>query len=152
MYDGSTGLPTGEVNDAHAVGIYSVCFTPDGTKFVTASADKSVKLWDTTSLACEQTFVMSTDPQVGDMQVSVLWARGFLISLSLNGSINLFDVSSPSPIRTIEAHQGAITAMDYDAASKTVFTGSFDGVVCAYNIEDCSCLVSLWRIFGIWFS
>ena len=44
LYDGQTGHSTGEIPDAHAGSIYSVAFSPDGTKFATASADKTVKV------------------------------------------------------------------------------------------------------------
>jgi WD40 repeat protein len=51
VYDGATGQSVGEVVDAHAGSIYSVAFAPDGARFATASADKTVKvceLWATT--------------------------------------------------------------------------------------------------------
>lgn len=44
VYDGATGQSVGEVPDAHAGSIYSVAFSPDGTRFATASADKTIKV------------------------------------------------------------------------------------------------------------
>lgn len=44
VYDGATGESVGEVVDAHAGSIYSVAFAPDGKRFATASADKTVKV------------------------------------------------------------------------------------------------------------
>ena len=135
LYDGTTGEPDGEICDAHAGSIYSVCFSPDSQKFITASADKTVKLWDATTLALEQTFSFSSDPQMGDMQVSVLWMAKYLLSVSLNGNINILDTENPNiPKRIIYAHQVAITAMCLDAHN-TLFTGSFDGVVCSHQLD-----------------
>jgi WD repeat-containing protein 1 (actin-interacting protein 1) len=135
LYDGTTGLPNGAIVDGHAGSIYSVCFSPDSTKFITASADKTVKLWNAATLALEQTFSFTADPQLGDMQVSVLWMQNYILSVSLNGNINVLDLDNPSkPKKVIYAHQVAITGMCLDA-HKTLYTGSFDGVVCAHNLN-----------------
>lgn len=90
LYDGTTGVPSGEIVDAHAGSIYSVSFSPDSSQFITSSADKTVKLWDRASLVCLQTFTFSEDPQIADMQVSVIWTPRAMVSLSLNGSYKTF--------------------------------------------------------------
>ena len=36
----------GEKTDAHSHTIQSVVFSPDGTKIVSGSADKTIKVWD----------------------------------------------------------------------------------------------------------
>ena len=43
--------------------------SPDSSHFITASADKTVKLWNAETLVCEQTLSMSSDPQINDAQV-----------------------------------------------------------------------------------
>lgn len=136
FYEGATGAPDGQIVNAHGASVYSASFSPDSAKLLTASGDKTVKLWDVASLACEQTFTFSADPQLGDMQVSTLWATGdFKLSVSLNGNINILNTADPTaPAATIEAHQVSITAMHYHAASDTLFTGSFDGVLMATGL------------------
>ena len=135
FYDGTTGLPNGSVIDAHAGSIYSASFSTDSTKLITASADKTVKLWNVATLALEKTFSFSADPQLGDMQVSVLWMPKHVLSVSLNGNVNILDLDNPStPKKVIYAHQVSITAMCLDA-HKTLYTGSFDGVVCSHHLD-----------------
>lgn len=130
LYDGATGQPAGEINNAHDGGIYSASFSPDGNFFATASADKTIKVWNAGTLALEQTFVTGPDPQLGDMQVSVLWHKENILSVSLNGNINIFNRSNTAaPERVVFAHQVAITSMVYDSASQSLFSGSYDGVV-----------------------
>lgn len=45
LYDGKTFEVKKELENAHNGGIYSVCWSPDGSKFLTASADKTCKIW-----------------------------------------------------------------------------------------------------------
>ena len=135
LYDGKTGEPTTDIVNAHAGGIYSVAWSPDSKQFITASADKTVKLWNAETLACEETFTISEDPQVGDMQVAVLWNSSFMVSVSLNGNVNILNRASPgAPERALQSQQVAITCMRINPASKTLYTGSFDGVICARNL------------------
>ena len=138
MYDGKTGEPTRDVVNAHGGSIYSAAFTADSSKLLTSSADKTVKLWDVESLTCEQTFEpldsVEGPAQVGDMQVAALVAGPHLISLALNGNVNILDPSVSTPVRTIQGHQVAITALTLDREQGVVYTGSFDGVVCATDV------------------
>jgi len=39
-----------EKTNAHSDRIFSVAFSPDGTKIVSASADKTIKVWDSGAL------------------------------------------------------------------------------------------------------
>lgn len=61
IYDGVSGSPTSEISNAHEGGIYSVSFSPDGGKFVTVSADKTVKIWAIDSTTPLQTISMAAD-------------------------------------------------------------------------------------------
>jgi WD repeat-containing protein 1 (actin-interacting protein 1) len=140
FYDGKTGQEEGSIPDAHTGSIYCVAFSPDSTKIVTTSADKTVKYWDVASLTCEQTFTPGdpADLQVGDMQLGVVYEQApgsLFITLSLNGNLNYFDPStgSATPVRVVQGHQVAITALTADRENGIVYTGSFDGVVCATN-------------------
>ena len=52
--------------------------------------------------------------------------------LTLNG--NILNRSSPdAPERFIQAHQVSITALHFDRTTSTLYTGSFDGVICTYD-------------------
>ena len=136
FYDGNTGNPTAEIVDAHTGGVYSVAFSPDGTQIITASADKTVKQWNVASLACEATYTFSADPQLGDMQVSVLWTPTAMLSLSLNGNINMLNQANPAaPTSIISGHQASISSMYLDKSDGTLYTGSADGVMITRSLS-----------------
>ena len=69
------------------------------------------------------------------MQVGVVWMASGIVSLSLNGNINVFNPTVPRPIKVIAGHQVAITAFHVDQAQGKLYSGSFDGVVSARSIE-----------------
>lgn len=141
LYDGATGEPAGEILNGHDGGIYSVSFAPDNVHFVTASADKTLKVWNADTLTAVHTIRISADPQIADAQVSVLWNKDdTILSVSLNGNINVIapgtSTSSTGPSSVLFAHQVSITTMTYHAASNSLFTGSNDGVVVSRPLAD----------------
>ena len=140
LYDGKTGEPLstlGEASGAHAGSIYSLAWSPDSSSIATASADKTVRLYDAASGACTMTWKFSDAPGVGDMQVAVAFCGEQVVSVSLNGNINMLDIGSERPRAVYQAHQGAITAMTPCPVSMPggpkILTGSFTGVVCAWD-------------------
>jgi len=132
FYDGKTGEPTTDISvGTHAGTISSVSWSPDGTRILTSSADKTCKIWNVEELVCEHTFSFGVSPQVGDMQVAALWTATHMVSLSLNGNLNILDTASPSTPAVLQAHQVAVNTVYVDPATNTCYTGSCDGVVCA---------------------
>jgi WD40 repeat protein len=49
---GKLGLLSEKIN-AHSEAVMSVAFSPDGTKIVSGSADKTIKVWDSGSLRAQ---------------------------------------------------------------------------------------------------
>ena len=72
LLDSTTGDVIRSKEDAHGATIYSGCWFPDGTKFATCSADKTVKVWCTEDLALISTFSVSEKPTKNDFQVGVV--------------------------------------------------------------------------------
>lgn len=140
LYDGVTGQPLSTLGDqaaAHAGSIYALAWSPDSATLVTASADKTCKLWDVETGACKHTWKFGA--AVGDMQVALVFCGDQAVSVSLNGNLNLLNVGSEGPTTVYQAHQGAITAMATSpvpvpgVASQRLITGSFTGVLCAWD-------------------
>ncbi|KAJ1561533.1 hypothetical protein HK096_004353 [Nowakowskiella sp. JEL0078] len=128
VYDGKTGERKTEltkVENSHQGGVFSVSWSPDGTKLLSSSADNTVKLWD-----------VAAEKVIKFQQVGTLWSGSHLLSLSLNGDINYFSPNTSTPIRTVRGHQKAITALTSDIATKTLYTGSYDGRVYSWGLGE----------------
>ena len=58
---------------AHAGGIYGVSWSPDGKQLLSASGDKTCKVWDVETRKVVRTFDMGKE--VADQQLACLWNR-----------------------------------------------------------------------------
>lgn len=135
IYDGATADLVGEVGSpAHKGGVYGVAWKPDGKQLLTASGDKTCKLWDVETRNVVSEFVMGT--QVEDQQVSCLWQGQYLLTVSLSGFITYLDVNDPSkPIRVIKGHNKPITVLALSPDRSTIYTGSHDGFITVWDAK-----------------
>ena len=121
----------------HKGGVYGCSWTADGASVFTCSADKTCKLWDAAAGTCTATFNVSASPTVDDMQVACLVApsTGTLVSVSLSGSINIFDAGKfDAPARVISGHNATITCLALDAAAGQLVTGDASGAVRCWRV------------------
>ncbi|KAI1502854.1 WD repeat domain-containing protein [Biscogniauxia marginata] len=144
LYDGKTGEPTKSIGDGeHTGSIFAVSWSSDSKRFVTASADQTVKLWDVEAGTVTKTWKIGGDSSasVQDQQVGVVWPHGrtdgLIISLSLGGDINYLSEGSSTPIKVVQGHNKSITALaaGSDGKGQTLWTGSFDGRVCSWDVS-----------------
>lgn len=133
LYDGNTSDLIGEIGSpAHKGGVYGVAWKPDGTQLLTASGDKTCRLWDVETKQLIVEFPMGNT--VDDQQVSCLWQGEHLLSVSLSGFINYLDPSNPTkPLRIIKGHNKPITAMALSDDHSIIYTASHDGAVTNWN-------------------
>ena len=149
LFDGATGEETICVEKAHEGTVYSASWNPDSTKFATAAADKTVKVWN---LALECLVVHSFANVVGEMQVSVCWTKTSLVSVALNGNITVLNTEAAGPLgpplqdHQVQRHdsisvscfmelQNSVSCMCYDQTTNILYTGDNFGVILSRNID-----------------
>jgi len=112
LYDSNDGSKIGSFVDGHKGGIYCCAWNSDNTQILTASADKTLKIWDVETRKVVTTLSVSKKPSVDDMQLGCLWHNGWMLGLSLSGAINYFDPKSPDgPTRVVNGHNVQVTAL-----------------------------------------
>lgn len=144
LYEGKTGEAKTEIGAGeHRGSIFSVSWAKDSKKFVTSSADQTVKIWDAEAGKTIQTWRMGEEGKVSipDHQVGVVWpagrSDGLIISLNLNGDLTYLSEGNPAPRRVVHGHDKNITAISTsqsEATEPTVFTGSSDGRICSWVV------------------
>ncbi|KAK0157336.1 hypothetical protein PV328_011090 [Microctonus aethiopoides] len=135
LYDGTTSDLVSEIGSpAHQGGVYGVVWKSDGTQLLTASGDKTCKLWDVETRTLVTEFNMGST--VDDQQVSCLWQGKHLLSVSLSGFINYLNINDPSkPLRIIKGHNKPITVLTLSPNRETIYTGSHDGYITNWNAK-----------------
>jgi len=133
LYDGKDSEPKGELA-GHTGGVYGLAWDGASKKLLSASGDKTCKVWDVANLCCLATFKMGEG--VEDQQVGCLWSGPHLVSVSLSGFLNFLDLDNPSKVRqVVKGHNKPITALALATNKKTLYTGSSDGAIVAWDSE-----------------
>ena len=132
LYDGKTGQKIAELGGgaepAHKGGVYALSWSPDGKRAITASGDKTVKLWDIEANTAVTTFTFGDDLEW--QQLGCLWQGSTMISVSLNGYINYLDPNEPSrPRMTVKGSVKAATALAAKPDAGHFYAGSYDGLL-----------------------
>lgn len=143
LYDGKTGEAVKQIGEGeHTGSIFGVAWAKDSKRFVTASADQTVKVWEAESGKCLHTWRMGDEGAVSiqDQQVGVIWPAGrsddLVISIDLEGNLNYLTPGSSKPVKVVGGHQRAITAAAFTQDGKTLWTGSSEGRMYAWNTAD----------------
>ncbi|XP_071543486.1 actin-interacting protein 1 isoform X2 [Panulirus ornatus] len=119
---------------AHKGGIYAVSWSPDSKQLLSASGDKTCKIWDAESGEMVTEFPMGTELE--DQQMSCIWTGDFLISVSLSGFINYLDPANPTkPKKIIKGHSKPITRVALNSDGSKLYTTGVDGTVTVWIVE-----------------
>uniref|UniRef100_A0A8C4NE88 WD repeat domain 1 n=1 Tax=Eptatretus burgeri TaxID=7764 RepID=A0A8C4NE88_EPTBU len=127
IYDGKTGEKVCGLggDKAHNGGIYAVSWSPDGSQLLSASGDRSARLWDVAKATAISTFSFGSN--IVDQQLGCLWQGDYLLSLSMDGRISYLDPSCPAhPHRVIHGHTKSIQCLTVHKP-KTIISASHDG-------------------------
>ena len=133
LYDGKDSELKGSLT-GHTGGVYGLAWDGSSKKILSASGDKTCKMWDVATQACLATFKLGE--AVEDQQVGCLWSGPHMISVSLSGFINYLDPDNPSkPKKVLKGHNKPITCIGLSQDKKTIYTGGSDGAVTAWDSE-----------------
>jgi WD40 repeat protein len=138
LYDGKTGERLSELGApaAHAGSIYGLCWDSTSRFILTASGDKTAKIWDVTTGSAVQTYTFGND--LKDQQVGCLWSGTNILSVSLSGQITYLDREGQKPLRIIRGHNKSITALTVahsESHGTRIFSASHDGLVVSWSVD-----------------
>lgn len=136
LFDTSTGdsLVT---YPAHAEAVYDVAFNADGTQVLTSGRDKKIHVWNP-----------ADGKKIGEIAgfgldvYGVEVNGGQIFSCSADKSARLHKVEDRSQVRVFSGHDDWVYSLTFHEPTKRLATGSYNGEVRVWNIEDGASLLS----------
>jgi polyadenylation factor subunit 2 len=96
--------------EAHEAPVRDLAFAPSDAKFVTASDDQSLKIWDFTTSKCDSTLTgHNWEAKSCDWHPS----KGLIVSGSKDHSVKLWDPRTSRNLTTLHSHKNALTATTF---------------------------------------
>ncbi|XP_021732811.1 coatomer subunit beta'-2-like [Chenopodium quinoa] len=108
---------------------------------LTASDDKQIKLWDWEDWVCTRTF-LGHSHYVMQVAINPIDHNNF-VSVSLDGSIKIWNLDNPNPITSVAAHNTGVNCVAYYLTSDNklyILTGSDDFTTKVWNYENMNCV------------
>ncbi len=107
----------------HQDPVWSIAWSPDGTRLATASEDKTVQLWEATQGRKLQTL---TGHQAGIL--SIVWSPdgSKLATASEDKTAKVWDVSSGRALLTLSGHSAEVFSISWSPDGTKIATGSVD--------------------------
>jgi WD40 repeat protein len=107
-----------------------VCaFVPGGKRILSGGRDKTVRLWDIESGELIKRF--KHDEVIEDI-VALRDGRRFLANSG--PAIHLWEMTKPTPVRTMEGHRYGVTCLALSHDERTLISGSYDNSVRCWDL------------------
>uniref|UniRef100_A0A8R1DIW0 Actin-interacting protein 1 n=1 Tax=Caenorhabditis japonica TaxID=281687 RepID=A0A8R1DIW0_CAEJA len=138
LYNGVDGTKVATFEDetlkgvAHSGSVFGLSWSPDGSKIATASADKTVKIWNASTQKVEKTIVIGT--RIEDQQLGIIWTKKSLVSISANGFINFLNPELGTVDEVRYGHNKGITALTTSTDGKKLYSADAEGHISSWEI------------------
>jgi len=123
--------------EGHKKYVNDIAIAPSGKRFVSASSDNTLKLWDINSGTCLRTFVGHKDSIYA---VAITFDRKYVVSGSDDKTLKLWDINTGKCLRTFEEHKGWVNCVVITADGKYIVSGSNDKTLKLWDINTGKCL------------
>jgi len=120
--------------DGHTEAVWSAYFSPDDKSVLTASKDKTAKVWDTNKSSLKQTFRGHEE-----VVLQAVWNpqdANQLMTCSLDNTVKLWDVRQEEPTTTLREHKSCVWSVAFGNKGddkRAILTASHDMTALVYD-------------------
>ena len=119
--------------EGHTDPVYDAVFTPDGKWVITASFDKTLRLWDSQSRRSVRTMSGHTGLV---LSIAVHPDGSRIASGAMDNTIKIWDVPVNAPVASHGGHQGAVRSLAITKDGKWIISGGTDKTVRVRAVAD----------------
>ncbi|KAH8508727.1 hypothetical protein H0E87_010751 [Populus deltoides] len=124
----------------HEQGVSDLAFSSDSRFIVSASDDKTLRLWDVTTGHTIKTlhghtnyvFCVNFNPQ-----------SNMIVSGSFDETVRIWDVKSGKCLKVLPAHSDPVTAVDFNRDGSLIVSSSYDGLCRIWDAGTGHCIKTL---------
>ena len=131
VFDMKTGDSLVTFN-SHGEPLFGVGFTPDGKNVVTSGRDKNIRVWGVGN--AKQ--VRAIGGFGGEVFRIALTKDGRVFSSCADKTARLHTIADGKSIRTFSGHKDRVYSVAFNAATKKMASGSYDGEIRIWNVDD----------------
>jgi WD40 repeat protein len=118
---------------AHSDWVRCLSFTPDGSKIVSGSFDKTIKLWQLDTGTLIHTLA---DRPKGVFALAISPNGQFLVSGSWDETIELWNLETLTLLQNLVQHNASVRSLAISADSQTLISGSFDRTIKLWHLPN----------------
>ena len=139
IWDANTGQCL-QTLEGHIEPVSSVSYSPDGSKFIGGSDDKTIKIWDANTgqglkaLRGHSSFVSSVAFSPDGIKI---------ISGSHDKTVKIWDANTGECLKTLEGHSHTVKSVSYSTDGTKIISGSKDKTVKIWDANTGQCLKTL---------
>lgn len=124
----------------HSNWVYSLAFSPDDRTLASASADETVRLWETETGKCR---TLNGHGAPGVAAVAFSPDGQIVASGGWDKTVRLWKVATGACMRVLKGHSSNVTSVAFSPDSQMVASGSGDQTVRLWNVHTAECTAIL---------
>ena len=126
--------------EGHSEWVGAVSITSDGRRAVSASGDRTLRIWDLASGACSRTL----EGHIAAVESLSMTPDGRVaVSASSDNTLGVWDLASATCLRTLEGHSGAVLSVGVTPDGRRAVSASRDRRLRVWDLASGTCLRTL---------